>query len=83
MRNYKLALICAFLTASCAHSPAEITVHKPQAVEVPADLKTRCASELSDGSIGQELTRLSDLAKCQFNKQDALSEWESKLPKSD
>ena len=52
---------------------------KPVAVEVPTELSTHCASNLSDGTIGQELERLSALAKCEFDKQDALSSWSAQL----
>lgn len=48
---------------------------KPMAVELPAELTSHCDSIMSDGTIGQELTRLADLAQCEFDKQDAAKVW--------
>jgi hypothetical protein len=54
-------------------------VEKPVAVAVPGEFTEHCASQVSDGTIGQELQRLSDLAQCEFDKQDALSGWSTRL----
>lgn len=71
-------IIGTLLLAGCASSPTEpraITVHDRVAVLPPATLLEPCASPDSDGTVGGELKRLSQLAQCQRDKATAIQAW--------
>lgn len=52
-----------------------VTVTKRVPVIPPANLLAYCVSIPSDGSIGGELQRLDNLAKCEHDRLDALNVW--------
>lgn len=79
----KTALIVSALLLSilsgCASLPSDTlpVVHDVKRVPVipPANLLAYCTSIPSDGSIGQEIERLDNLAKCEHDRLDALNVW--------
>lgn len=66
---------------SCQGLPTDVsalptvTVTKEVAVLPPANLLAYCTSIPSDGTIGGELKRLSDLAQCEKDRLTALQAW--------
>lgn len=52
-----------------------VTVTKRVPVIPPANLLAYCVSIPSDGTIGGELQRLDNLAKCEHDRLDALNVW--------
>lgn len=64
---------------SCQTSPIETIVHVPTPVLPPAQYMTDCVSTPSDGSIGGELTRLSDLVVCERNSKAEMRTWASEF----
>lgn len=81
MSRLAFVLLAACLTASCSTLPTDVTtlpvVHDIKRVPVipPANLLAYCVSQPSDGSIGQEIERLDNLAKCEHDRLDALNVW--------
>lgn len=70
--------ILSCLIASCASLPADV-VEKPTPVKVPAQYLAPCVPLPSDGTVGQELSRLSDLAQCRGDKLAAVKKWSDAL----
>ena len=87
MRRSLCASVVTCLLASCSSLPTDVkslptvTVTKYVPVLPPANLLAYCVSIPSDGSIGGELKRLSDLAGCEKDRLTNLQEW-SKDPKT-
>lgn len=73
--------LCFLALYGCANSPTETIVHVPTPVLPPAQYMTDCTSQPSDGSIGGELTRLSDLVVCERNNKAAMRTWADQFKK--
>lgn len=52
-----------------------MTITKDVLIYPPANLTAYCTSIASDGTIGGELARLSDLAQCEKDRLTALQAW--------